>query len=31
MTTLGYHMHNGGHGMVPADWNVFLQFMKAYL
>jgi hypothetical protein len=31
MTTLGYHMHAGGHGMVPADWDVFLKFMKAYL
>lgn len=31
MTTLGYHMHAGGHGMVPADWDVFLQYMKAHL
>jgi len=31
LTTLGYHMHNGGHGMIPADWDVFLQFMKAHL
>lgn len=31
MTTLGYHMHLGGHGMVPADWAVFLEFMKSHL
>lgn len=30
-TTLGYHMHAGGHGMVPADWDVFLEFMKRHL
>jgi hypothetical protein len=31
LTTLGYHMHAGGHGTIPADWDVFLQFMKAHL
>jgi hypothetical protein len=31
MTTLGYHMHAGGHGMIPSDWDVFLQFMKDHL
>lgn len=31
LTTLGYHMHDGGHGMIPSDWTVFLQFMKAHL
>ena len=31
MTTLGYHMHDGGHGMIPSDWDVFLQLMKAHL
>ena len=29
--TLGYLMHNGGHGTVPSDWKMFLQFMKMYL
>jgi hypothetical protein len=29
--TLGYLMHDGGHGTVPSDWDVFLQFMKKYL
>jgi hypothetical protein len=31
LNTLGYLMHDGGHGMVPADWDVFLQFMKMHL
>ncbi len=24
---VGYLMHTGGHGTVPSDWDVFLQFM----
>jgi hypothetical protein len=28
---LGYEMHAGGHGMVPSDWDVYLQFMKLHL
>ncbi len=28
---MGYLMHDGGHGMVPADWDVYLQFMKMHL
>ena len=28
---LGYYMHDGGHGMVPADWDVYLDFLKAHL
>lgn len=31
MTTLGYLMHDGGHGLVPADWPVFLDFMDQHL
>ncbi|MFN7918609.1 MAG: acetylxylan esterase [Bryobacteraceae bacterium] len=31
LNTLGYLIHAGGHGMIPADWNVFLEFMKRYL
>ena len=27
MNRLGYLMHDGGHGMVPGDWPVFLDFM----
>jgi len=29
--TLGYYMHDGGHGMVPSDWNIYLDFMKMHL
>jgi hypothetical protein len=26
--SLAYYMHSGGHGTLPADWKVFLQFLK---
>jgi hypothetical protein len=29
--TLSYYMHAGGHGTVPSDWEVFLQFMEKHL
>lgn len=29
--TLGYYMHAGGHGTIPSDWEVFLQFMEKHL
>lgn len=28
---LGYYMHEGGHGTVPSDYPVFIQFMKRFL
>ncbi|MBE7169107.1 MAG: acetylxylan esterase [Williamsia sp.] len=28
---LGYYMHAGGHGTIPADWPLFIEFMKKYL
>lgn len=28
---LSYFMHEGGHGMVPSDWNVIVEFLKTYL
>lgn len=28
---LSYYMHEGGHGMVPADWNIYLEFLKMHL
>lgn len=28
---LGYYMHNGGHGMIPSDWTVFIEYMKRFL
>jgi hypothetical protein len=29
--TLGYVMHDGGHGTIPADWDLFRQFMQMHL
>jgi hypothetical protein len=31
LNTLGYSMHSGGHGTVPTDWTIALDFMKKYL
>ncbi|MCC6536671.1 MAG: acetylxylan esterase [Bryobacterales bacterium] len=31
LNTLGYVMHDGGHGMVPGDWDVYIEFMKKHL
>lgn len=31
MNKLGYLMHDGGHGVVPTDWPVFLDFMTKHL
>ena len=28
---LAYTMHDGGHGLVPSDWDVYLDFMDAHL
>jgi len=28
---LSYLMHEGGHGMVLADWDVYIEFLKAHL
>lgn len=30
-TTLGYVMHDGGHGVNPEDWEVFLDFLEKHL
>lgn len=30
-TTLGFVMHEGGHGILPQDWKFYLDFMKRYL
>ena len=27
---LAYYMHEGGHGMVPTDWNIYIQFLKQH-
>lgn len=29
--TIGYFMHEGGHGPRPADWPVILEFMQMHL
>jgi hypothetical protein len=28
---LSYLMHDGGHGMVPSDWGVYIEFLKMHL
>jgi hypothetical protein len=28
--TLGYVMHDGGHGAIPSDWDLFLRFMQLH-
>jgi hypothetical protein len=25
---LSYYMHQGGHGMVPSDWGIYLEFLR---
>jgi hypothetical protein len=27
---IGYYMHAGGHGTLPADWDIFLRFMEMH-
>lgn len=28
---LGYFMHEGGHGTLPTDWPIFIDFLKRHL
>lgn len=28
---LSYYMHEGGHGMVASDWDIYVQFLKMHL
>jgi hypothetical protein len=28
---LNYYMHEGGHGMVPGDWDIYVAFLKTAL
>ncbi|MDE1176566.1 MAG: acetylxylan esterase [Edaphobacter sp.] len=28
---LGYYMHDGGHGMVAGDWEIYVRFLKMHL
>lgn len=31
LNDIGYYMHDGGHGMIPSDWDIILQFMTKHL
>jgi hypothetical protein len=31
LNDIGFYMHDGGHGMVPADWIVILNFLQMHL
>ncbi len=31
MHTVGYHMHSGGHGTIPSDWEYYLKFLEMHL
>lgn len=31
LNDIGFYMHDGGHGIVPADWNVILDFLQEHL
>src|ERR1700728_2598685 len=28
---LAYYMHEGPHGMVPSDWDIYVEFLKMHL
>ena len=30
LNDLGYYMHAGGHGVLPADYEIFIRFMKMH-
>jgi hypothetical protein len=31
LSTLGYSMHEGPHGILPYDWPIFLQYLQKHL
>ncbi|WP_207425159.1 S9 family peptidase [Pedobacter sp. SYSU D00535] len=31
LNTLGYFMHEGGHGPIPSDWPLYLEYLKRHL
>jgi hypothetical protein len=31
MHTIGYYMHDGGHGTISSDWEQFLKFIQIHL
>jgi hypothetical protein len=30
LNDLGYFMHDGGHGALPSDYKIFIEFMKMH-
>ena len=28
---MGYFMHDGGHGVLPGDWAIYIDFLKMHL
>lgn len=30
LNTLGYYMHKGGHGPIPSDWEIYVQFIEKH-
>jgi len=30
LNDLGYYMHAGGHGAMPSDYKIFIEFMKMH-
>jgi hypothetical protein len=31
LNDLGYYMHDGGHGTVPSDYEIYIKFMQMHL
>ena len=31
LNDIGFFLHDGGHGMVPTDWEVILDFLEKHL
>jgi hypothetical protein len=31
LNTLGYYMHAGGHGTIPSDWPIYIEYLKKHL
>ncbi|SMO53896.1 alpha/beta hydrolase family protein [Gracilimonas mengyeensis] len=30
LNTIGYYMHEGGHGPNPSDWDIYVEFMEKH-
>jgi hypothetical protein len=31
LNDLGYYMHDGGHGTIPSDYDVYIRFLRMHL